>query len=80
WPVGGLALVSMIIAKVSSSMQVKNNASPKSKPRTASKRGKLESAKPQGEVREQPVRQFCRNCGEPIKSNHQFCEGCGHRL
>ncbi|MHA1672989.1 MAG: zinc-ribbon domain-containing protein, partial [Promethearchaeota archaeon] len=80
WPVGGLALVSMIIAKVSSSMQVKNNASPKSKPRTASKRNQLVSAKPLNEVREQPARQFCRNCGAQIKPNHQFCEGCGHQL
>ncbi|MHA1673997.1 MAG: 2TM domain-containing protein [Promethearchaeota archaeon] len=80
WPVAGLAIVSMIIAKVSSTMQVRKNASPKSKPRTTSKRSKRVSAKPQGEVREQPVRQFCRNCGAQIKPNHQFCESCGHRL
>ncbi|MHA1521914.1 MAG: 2TM domain-containing protein [Promethearchaeota archaeon] len=80
WPVAGLIVLSLIIAKMSSSIQVRKNAKPKESTQKSKKRTPRDTTSPKPDGRDKPVRQFCRNCGEQIKPNHQFCEACGHRL
>lgn len=65
WPVGGLIVLSLIIAKLSSWMQMKNNS---------------RAPVPAKQIKEDPIRRFCRNCGAPIKQGFQFCESCGQRI
>ncbi|WP_457557814.1 2TM domain-containing protein [Candidatus Harpocratesius sp.] len=67
WPVGGIVIISLIVAKISSNQQIRKKASVKLIKKEKRQSSKLE-------------RRFCRNCGAPIKPNFQFCEVCGQRI
>lgn len=80
WPVGGIIIISLIVAKISSNRQVRRQAAVKT-PKSV----KRVSAAPNKPVLSQndshmPQRRFCRNCGAQLKPNFNFCEVCGQKI
>ncbi|MHA1776447.1 MAG: hypothetical protein DRO88_03475 [Promethearchaeia archaeon] len=69
WPVGGIVILSLIIAKISSNRQIRHQAL------TQTKKSSIPNS-----AENIPQRRFCRNCGAPLKPNFQFCEVCGEKL